>query len=128
VSKVITDLDHRQLHKDVAAVVINIDWGDKSPGAGHAAAGRTGGWATAKALCTFDRLRRCASASQSVIPENRPCAEFGDGQRLRLLCGLCLVPSEQWPQCDMGLGRGCGSDGGRLPSGCWQTAANAPGS
>ena len=73
VSDLITYLDHRQLHRDVAAVVIDIDWGDKSPGAGHAAAGRTGGWATAKALCTFDRLRRCAFAATFATSDHVLC-------------------------------------------------------
>ena len=76
----ITDPVFRQLHKDVAAVVINIDWGDKSPGAGHAAAGRTGGWGVVKALCTFNRLRRCAFDPQSIEAESAPRSLlFGDG-------------------------------------------------
>ncbi len=70
-------------------MVLSIDWGDRSPGAGHAAASRTGGWATAKALCAFDRLRRCAFASHPVAG-NRPCTELVDGQGSRLLYGLSL--------------------------------------
>ena len=105
-------------------MVINIDWGDKSPGASHAAAGRTGGWAAAKALCTFERLRRWVAASRAVAETGHALSSSMVGD-----CACCmasrLVPKSQ---CGVDVGRGCGNNGGRLPSSCWQTAANAPGS
>ena len=62
----------RKLHEDVAAVVLDIDWGHKSPGS-HQPMPRPrsrSGWATARALCSFERQRRyaCAAAKDTIQP------------------------------------------------------------